>query len=175
MKKQELSLINETALKEYIQECVRRTVDEMMLNEMAFDLKTYKERIRNHAIQIAINWCLVRYSFYDENYSQLTKHWMTELKTHLNALAVAKITSKNQSDIKYKAVLSVWAEYEFDRDEYSISGQIANKFEDEGIDILSENYIKVVDEFKNETKKIAEIIADSDRCKVNEYVNNLCS
>ena len=168
-------IINETVLKEYIQKCVKTYVDEIMLNEMAFDLKTYKERIRNHAIQIAINWCLVRYSFYDKKYSQLTRHWMTELKTQLNALAVAKVTSKKQTDVKYKSVLSVWAEYEFDRDEYSINGQIANKFEEEGIDILSEEYIKVVDEFKNETRKIAEVIASGDRNTVNEYVNNLCS
>ena len=96
---------------------------------MVFDLKTYKDRIRNHAIEIARNWCLVRYTFYNEQFLQLRKHWMTELKTHLTTLAIAKVSTKNQSDTKYKAFLSVWAEFEFDRDEYSISGQIANKFE----------------------------------------------
>ena len=93
----------------------------------------------------------------------------------MNALAIAKVTSKKQSDSKYKIVLSVWAEYEFDRDEYSISGQIANKFEEEGISILSKEYAKVVDDFKNETLKIADVISSNDRTKVNEYVNNICS
>ena len=72
-------------------------------------------------------------------------------------------------------MLSVWSEFEFDRDEYSINGQIANKFETEGIDILSEDYIKVVDDFKIEARHIADVIASGDRLKVNEYVNNLCN
>jgi len=170
-----LNLLDEGTLREYIKSTVRSTVEEMLLYEMAFDLKTYKERIRNHAVQIATNWCLVRYTFYNDNFLQLRKHWMTELKTQLNALAIAKVSTRNQSDSKYKAVLNVWSEFEFDRDEYSINGQIANKFETEGIDILSEDYIKVVDDFKKETRHIAEIIASGDRTKVNNYVENLCA
>ena len=170
-----INLLDEGTLREYIKDTVRSTVEEMLLNEMAFDLKTYKDRIRNHAIEIAINWCLVRYTFYNEQFLQLRKHWMTELKTHLNALAIAKVSSKNQSDTKYKAVLSVWAEFEFDRDEYSISGQIANKFEAENIDIHTDTYATIVDEFKNETRHIADVIASGDRIKVNTYVNNLCN
>ena len=170
-----LNLLDEGTLRQYIKDTVHSTVEEMLLNEMAFDLKTYKDRIRNHAIQIATNWCLVRYTFYNENFLQLRNHWMSELKTHLTALAIAKVTTKNQSDTKYRAVLSVWAEFEFDRDEYSISGQIANKFETEGIDIHTDTFATIVDEFKNETRHIADVIASGDRIKVNEYVNNLCN
>ena len=167
--------INDPTLKEYIQKVVKTTLNEVLLTEMAFDLKSYKERIRNRATEIARNWCLVRYTFYDENYLKLRHHWMTELKTLLNELAIAKVTTKKQSDAKFKMVLSVWAEYEFDRDEYSINGQIANKFELEGIDILSEAYIKTVDDFKNATKDIANVIASGERTTVNEYVNNICN
>ena len=169
-----LNLLDESTLREYIQNVVYETIDRVLLNEMAFDLKTYKDRIRNHAIQIAINWCLVRYTYYNENFIQLRKHWMSELKAQLNAITIAKVSVKNQSDAKYKSFLSVWAEFEFDRDEYSINGQIANKFETEGIDILSEDYIKVVDDFKNETKNIANVVASGNRLKVNEYVGNIC-
>ena len=170
-----LEIINEAELKKYIRKVVKETVDDILLNEMTFTLKKYKDRVRNHAIEIATNWCLVRYTLYDERYLRLRSHWMSELKAHLNALAIAKVTSKKQSDSKYKIVLSVWAEYEFDRDEYSINGQIANKFEEEGISILSKEYAKVVDDFKNETLKIADVISSNDRAKVNEYVNNICS
>jgi hydroxymethylpyrimidine pyrophosphatase-like HAD family hydrolase len=104
----------------------------------------------------------------------VTQDWMAELKAHLNTLAVAKVSTKNQSDTKYKAVLAVWAEFEFDRDEYSISGQIANKFEIENIDIHTNIFATIVDEFKNETKCIANVIASGDRIKVNAYVDNLC-
>lgn len=169
-----LNLLDESTLREYIQNVVYETIDRVLLNEMAFDLKAYKDRIRNHAIQIAINWCLVRYTYYNENFIQLRKHWMSELKAQLNAITIAKVSVKNQSDAKYKSFLSVWAEFEFDRDEYSINGQIANKFETEGIDILSEDYIKVVDDFKNETKNIANVVASGDRVKVNDYVENIC-
>lgn len=170
-----LNLLDEGTLRQYIKDTVHSTVEEMLLYEMTFDLKTYKERIRNHAVQIATNWCLVCYTFYNENFLPLRKHWMTELKTQLNALAIAKVTTRNQSDSKYKAVLDVWAEFEFDRDEYSISGQIANKFETEGIDIHTDTFATIVDEFKNETRHIADVIASGDRLKVNEYVNNLCN
>ena len=124
-----LNLLDEDTLREFIENTVRLTVEEKLLCEMVFDLKTYKERIRNYAVQIATNWCLVRYTLYNKNFKKLRNHWMAELKAHLNTLAVAKVSMKNQSDTKYKAVLAVWAEFEFDRDEYSISGQIANKFE----------------------------------------------
>lgn len=169
-----LNLLDESTLREYIQNVVYETIDRVLLNEMAFDLKTYKDRIRNHAIQIAINWCLVRYTYYNENFIQLRKHWMAELKTQLNAITIAKVSVKKQSDAKYKSFLSVWAEFEFDRDEYSINGQIANKFEAEGIDTLSEDYIKVVDDFKNEAKNIANVVASGDRTKVNDYVEKIC-
>lgn len=169
-----LNLLDESTLREYIQNVVNETIDRVLLSEMAFDLKTYKDRIRNHAIQIAINWCLVRYTYYNENFIQLRNQWMYELKAQLNAITIAKVSTKNQSDAKYKSFLSVWAEFEFDRDEYSISGQIANKFEAEGIDILSEDYIKVVDDFKNEAKNIANVVASGDRTKVNDYVGNIC-
>lgn len=169
-----LNLLDESTLREYIQNVVYETIDRVLLNEMAFDLKTYKDRIRNHAIQIAINWCLVRYTYYNENFIQLRKHWMAELKAQLNAITIAKVSVKNQSEAKYKSFLSVWAEFEFDRDEYSINGQIANKFETEGIDVLSDDYIRVVDDFKNEAKNIANIVASGNRLKVNEYVEKIC-
>lgn len=169
-----LNLLDESTLREYIQNVVYETIDRVLLNEMAFDLKTYKDRIRNHAIQIAINWCLVRYTYYNENFIQLRKHWMAELKAQLNAITIAKVSVKKQSDAKYKSFLSVWAEFEFDRDEYSINGQIANKFEAEGIDTLSEDYIKVVDDFKNEAKNIANVVASGERLKVNDYVEKIC-
>lgn len=169
-----LNLLDESTLREYIQNVVYEAIDRVLLNEMAFDLKTYKDRIRNHAIQIAINWCLVRYTYYNENFIHLRNHWMSELKAQLNAITIAKVSVKNQSEAKYKSFLSVWAEFEFDRDEYSINGQIANKFETEGIDVLSEEYMKVVDDFKNETKKIANVVASGDRLKVNDYVEKIC-
>ena len=50
-----LNLLDEDTLREFIENTVRLTVEEKLLSEMAFDLKTYKERIRNHAIQIATN------------------------------------------------------------------------------------------------------------------------
>jgi hypothetical protein len=99
---------------------------------------------------------------------------MSELKAQLNAITIAKVSVKNQSEAKYKSFLSVWAEFEFDRDEYSINGQIANKFETEGIDVLSDDYIRVVDDFKNEAKNIANIVASGNRLKVNEYVEKIC-
>ena len=169
-----LNMFNEEELRKYIKDTVRLTLNEMLLNEMAFNLKTYKERIRNHATEIARNWCLVRYAFYDENFLKLRNHWMTELKTHLTELAVIKLTTKNQSNAKYNAVLSVWAEFEFDRDEYSISQQIADKFESENISIYTDTFATIVDEFKNETKNIANVIASGNRNSVNEYVNNIC-
>ena len=169
-----LNLFDETTLRTYIKEVVHSTVSDMLLTEMAFDLKTYKDRIRNHAVEIARNWCLVRYTFYNENFITLRKHWMSELKAHLNELAIAKIATKKQSDTKFKAVLSVWSEFEFDRDEYSITGQIADKFETENIDIYGDVFPKVVDDFKNETMNIANVIASGDRNKVNNYVNNIC-
>lgn len=169
-----LNLSDEDTLREFIENTVRLTVEEKLLSEMAFDLRTYKDRIRNHAVQIATNWCLVRYTLYNENFKKLRNHWMAELKAHLNTLAVAKVSTKNQSDTKYKAVLAVWAEFEFDRDEYSISGQIANKFEMENIDIYTNIFATIVDEFKNATKSIANVIASGDRIKVNAYVDDLC-
>ena len=173
-KEKPLNLLDEANLRKYIQDVVYETIDRVLLNEMSFNLGTYKDRIRNHAIQIAINWCLVRYTYYNKEFIHLRKHWMAELKAQLNAITIAKVSAKNQSNAKYKSFLSVWAEFEFDRDEYSINGQIANKFETEGIDILSEDYIKVVDDFKNETKNIANVVASGDRVKVNDYVGNIC-
>ena len=173
-KEKSLNLLDEANLRKYIQDVVYETIDRVLLNEISFNLGTYKDRIRNHATQIAINWCLVRYTYYNKEFIHLRKHWMAELKAQLNAITIAKVSAKNQSNAKYKSFLSVWAEFEFDRDEYSINGQIANKFETEGIDILSEDYIKVVDDFKNETKNIANVVASGDRVKVNEYVENIC-
>ena len=168
-----LDLTNESVLREYIRKVVRNTVDDILLNEMAFALKDYKNRVRNYAVEIATHWCLIRYAFYNNNFLRLSGHWKSELKTLLNKLAIAKVTSKKQHNVKYNAVLSVWAEYEFDRDEYSISGQIANKFEEEGIDIFSKEFADVVNDFKKETLKIASVIADGDRTKVNEYVEEI--
>lgn len=87
-----LNLLDEDTFREFIENTVRLTVEEKLLSEMTFDLKTYKDRIRNHAVQITTNWCLVRYTLYDENFKQLRNHWMAELKAHLNMLAVAKVS-----------------------------------------------------------------------------------
>lgn len=62
-----LNLLDEDTLREFIENTIRLTVEEKLLSEMAFDLRTYKDRIRNHAIQIATNWCLVRYTLYNDN------------------------------------------------------------------------------------------------------------
>jgi hypothetical protein len=174
-KEMPLDLTNEGVLREYIKNVVHNAVEDVLLNEMAFPLKNYKDRVRNYAVDIATHWCLIRYTFYNENFLQLRNHWKSELKTFLNKLALMKVTPKKQYDTKYRSVLSVWAEYEFDRDEYSISSQIANKFEEEGISIYSPEFADVVNDFKNETLNIANVIADGDRLKVNEYVEQICS
>ena len=71
-------------------------------------------------------------------------------------------------------MLFVWSEFEFDRDENSIDGQIANKFESEGINRYTKEYAIIVEEFKNETKNLAKVISSGERTIVNSYVDNIC-
>ena len=163
----------EAKLREIIKEEVRKVFYECMLNEMAFDLGKYKDQVRNHMQQIAINWCLVRYTTYDENFIQLRRHWSSELLSQMNFIAGMKIKGKDDTSTKQKALYSIWNEFEFDTDERAIDMMVSGKFESEGIDTYSEQYIQTTVDFKEASKEIIEVILSGSRKVIQDYVLNI--
>ena len=168
-----MDIRDEQKMREIIREEVGKIVSEILLTEMAFDLGKYKNQIRNHITQIAINWCLVRYTDYDTKYVPLRKHWSSELLSHLNFIAGLNLKGKNDDATKEKALFSIWNEFDFDTDERSIDMAVASKFESEGIDTYSEQYIQTTKYFKEETKKLVDVIVSGSRKVILEYVKQI--
>lgn len=165
--------INELKLREIIREEIMKVFPKIILSEMAFDLNKYKDQVRYHIRQIAINWCLVRYTDYNQDYIKTRNHWSGELVEQMSFIAAMKLKKGNNPSAKEKALFSIWNEFDFDTDETAIDMTIASKFESEGIDTSSDEYINVTQDFKNETRNIVSVILSNNRSIIKEYVKNI--
>ena len=162
--------MEELKLKEIIREVIREEINKSMLIEMSISLSDYKRIIDNLIVQIAQNWCLVRYVTLSGNKVELKKHWQSELNTHMNNIARRKLKKGDNIQSKEKALYSVWNENDFDTDEHCIDMAIVTKFEREDIDVFDKHYAQAITDFKNATRDIVSAILSGSRSTIANYI-----
>ena len=170
---QMLLTIEEKKLKEIISDIVKETAERILMTEMAFSLSSYKNKVEDRIDQLITNWCLVRYTRYDEKFIKLRTHWSVELIALMNDIRQMRLKKGDNIETKQNALYYVWSEYEFDRDETMIDNTISLKFEKEGINTQSEWYINTVSDCKNATRDIVNALLSDSKPKIMKYVRSI--
>lgn len=161
------------SLKRIIKEIIREELQNYLICEMAYSLKEYKEKADNLIPQIVENWCLIRYATLSNSYNDVKNHWKTELKSHMNNIRQMKLKTNNSSLSKQNALFSIWNKRDIDKDEDSIYSHIYFKFEKEKIPLEGEIFAQVIQDFKNETVNIVNVLISDSPQKIVKYVENI--
>lgn len=169
----ELNETNTYELKHIISSIIREELQKYVITEMAMSTKDYKKRVESLMQQILENWCLIRYCTLSGERQDLKKHWMYELRAHINNIVSIKLKNGNSEISKRNALYSLWNMYDWDTDESCIAQRLYVKFEKEGIPTNGKVFAQVVSDFKNETKNIVKILINSSNTEVFEYINGI--
>jgi hypothetical protein len=145
----------------------------MSMENLVCSLKEYKEKADNLIPQIVENWCLIRYSTLSNEFSNVKSHWKTELKSHMNNIRQMKLKTNNNSSTKQNALYLLWDKRDIDKDEESIYSHIYFKFQKENIPTEGEIFAQVIEDFKNETVNIVNVLISNSPQKIVEYVENI--
>lgn len=159
--------------KKIIREVIREELQNYLICEMVYSLKEYKEKADNLIPQIVENWCLIRYSTLSGEFSNVKSHWKTELKSHMNNIRQMKLKTNNTPLTKQNALYLLWDKRDIDKDEESIYSHIFFKFQKENIPIEGEIFAQVIEDFKNETVNIVNVLISNSPQKIVEYVENI--
>lgn len=160
-------------LKNIIREVIREELQNYIICEMVYSLKEYKEKADNLIPQIVENWCLIRYATLSGDFSDVKSHWKTEMKSHMNNIRQMKLKTNNTSLTKQNALYLLWNKRDIDKDEESIYSHIYFKFQKENIPTEGEIFAQVINDFKNETVNIVNVLTSNSPQKIVEYVENI--
>lgn len=164
--------ITVSELRNLIKEEVTRAIEKALVTEMAYSLSDYKRRAEDRIAQILTNWCLIRYTDYDERYQKLRKHWSSELLVQMQYVSRMRL-KKGDDETKQKALYTIWSENEFDRDENVIDGIVCAKFMEEGIDTYSEAYIQTISDCKDATRDVVNALLSPSVGKIIHYISSI--
>ena len=135
---------------------------------MAYDRKSYTDKLFHLRYQLVENWCLIKYcNLYDEeNYNRL--HWCRELLSHMSNLQ--KMDLKKRVD-KYRATIQELIEKAELDDEDVVYQYCLQKWDEEG---LPKKYLKTISkELANNIEYICELISEPMNYeKLKNYVYN---
>ena len=84
-----------------------------------------------------------------------------------------KLKNGNNTNTKQNALYFLWNQRDIDNDENTIHMHIALKFEKEGIPTTGKYYAKVIDDFKNSTKEIINVLISNSYSFIVNYVNSI--
>lgn len=166
-------IINEQKLREIVREELRKVIDDVLLSEMALSLSDFRRKAADRIQQILTNWCLVRYARYDESVKNTRNNWATELYAVMYAVGSVRLKKGKDIDTKQNALFKVWSDFEVDRDESAIHDLVCIKFESEGIDTNSGEYIQTITDCKNATRDIVGSITSGDRATILKYIRTI--
>lgn len=165
--------LTETELKHMIQSVIREELQRYLITEMAYSLKTFKNCADNIIPQIVENWCLVRYCTLSGDKQNLKNHWMKELAAHMNNIRQMKLKTSNNKNTKANALFSLWNRRDIDTDEGTIHSHIAFKFQEENIPTEGDIYAQVIQDFKNATTDIVNVLTEDSPAKILNYVKTI--
>ena len=126
------------------------------INEMAYSLDKYIDKIESFRFEIAENWCLCKwYQLFDPSNKDFN-HWKKELISYIRRLKL--INLKNHASKKDHLHSILVDDYDFD-DESMVFDIIHDKFKKEKIvDIFQIQAVSK--EFTNNVDKLIDVIAD---------------
>lgn len=140
------------------------------INEMAFSIGAFKEKIQGTSISLISHICLLFYSklYLDGNYY---KHWLGEARTF--ALGITKYELKSGNIIR--AIRQTWTEKKYNTKE-GVLEECEGKFNKEQIDketqsILSELFASHFDNFIDDVLK--DINATNASNRIDNFVFNI--
>jgi hypothetical protein len=155
----------------YIKDLIVEYFSNTSLFEMAYTREKYMLRLFNLKTQIIENWCLIHYCSLT-NRTETKKHWGDELSAHIDNLRdmTIKTSKKRATEQEYLDNLEL-------DNPIKIKHIIKNKFKKENIDITTDVYEKVCDDFASYgIHEIIDIIcmnySDENDDYIDDYIYN---
>ena len=166
-------MLNKNELKYLIKDIIREELQNYLITEIAYTLKDYKEKTDNLIPQIVENWCLIRYVSLTGDKIEYKEHWKNELRSYLNNVRQMKLKNGNSILFKQNALYFLWNRRDLDSDENVISSHIYLKFKQEKLPLKGKIFAQIVEDFKNETKNIINILLSDSPVKIYQYVETI--
>lgn len=158
-------------VKKLIRDAVNHSIDKVLF-EYALPMDRFMNRYMDLSQQILENWCLIRYSRLIGREEYVT-HWKHELRGHILTLARLKISANNTFKKRYKTILRVWQELEYTSDIEVINKTINNKFQNENFDTHSEVYYQVLNDCRDASSAIVNVLANAEITTIDSYIESL--
>lgn len=166
--------INENNLKQLIELIVKEELNKYskkLVLEYALERGVYKFRLENELPQIIENWCLVHFCTLT-NRDETKIHWKGELRGHFLNATNLNLTKNNKEDKRRKVLDEIWNDYDYNLS-VTISTAIANKFIKENINIKSDVFKQVVDDFIQSSEEIKNVILSKNIDLIADYVEKI--
>lgn len=157
-----------------IREEIERYNRNNLLREFfAYEMSDFKDRVESRIPIILIHWLFIRYFKIKNENVRTIQHWKDELIAQFYYLVRLKIKKNNSYENRLKAIKQAWEEGEFNSSAYDIAFAFKRKFNEENIDINSNEFNNAIEQWVDESKSIIEIFANANLKNANEYINNL--
>lgn len=161
-------------IKKLIREEIERYNRNNLLREFfAYERSDFKDRVESRIPIILIHWLFIRYFKIKNENVRTIQHWKDELIAQFYYLVRLKIKKNNSYENRLKAIKQAWEEGEFNSSAYDIAFAFKRKFNEENIDINSNEFNNAIEQWIDESKSIIEIFANANLKNANEYINNL--
>lgn len=161
--------LTEEQLKSIIKECVQKELS--LITEYAIKRKEFKFRFFSLLPQIIQNWFLIHYcTLSNTDVNKCKEHWKTELYALLDTIADDDIKGNNSYDSRFKAIMEVFAEKEYETNPKKILKTFTIKFNKEQIPFDKEMFDTLIKDFIANMKNIADVIASKN---IEEYIENI--
>ena len=161
-------------IKKLIREEIERYNRNNLLREFfAYERSDFKDRVESRIPIILIHWLFIRYFKIKNENVRTIQHWKDELIAQFYYLVRLKIKKNNSYENRLKAIKQAWEEGEFNSSAYDIAFAFKRNFNEENIDINSNEFNNAIEQWIDESKSIIEIFANANLKNANEYINNL--
>ena len=155
------------------EEIERYNRDNLLREFFPYERSDFKDRVESRIPIILIHWLFIRYFKIKNENVRTFQHWKDELTAQFYYLVRLKIKKNNSYENILKAIKQAWEEGEFNSSAYDIAFAFKRKFNEENIDINSNEFNSAIEQWVEESKYIIEIFANANLKNANEYINNL--
>ena len=161
-----MDIDNEKRIRQIVNEELRK----LLLQEYAYERSDFMDRVYGISRQIAIHWCLIRFSQLTNYNVEYIPHWKKELRAWMFSICEMEIKKNNSFKTRYKAIYETWDKMDYISKPQVIWKVIYGKFIDEGINMKTKEVEQITTEFVENSKILIEMMANADMEKINDYI-----
>ena len=150
-----------------LKECIADYLSQTELFEMAYDRRTYMNKVFDRMLQIMENWCLIKYARLNNTNTQLINHWKTELKSQLVLIQSMKLKSGDKLKATKHSLIT-----EMEYNTLNVTYLLEAKFTKENM--WDESKVRIISGmFNKEVYKLCELMASSTPEDITKYIKTL--